>query len=327
MVEIDIGPNMFSSGSFILSWHGFFSFIAVATAVYLVGRWATFRGVLADDIYSIAVWAIIGGVIGARLVHVIDSWTDFYQDNPAQIIAIWRGGIGVWGGILGGLIGGVTGTVIMNRFRADRRAQLERRLKGAGTEDEREDLEEELSRSQHLPIGAIADLTAPALLFVQTIGRLGDIVNGEHCAKAADFFLGFIWTNPGSDAGVCENGVGVSVQPVIAYEMIWNMLALFVVWRLRGRLKPDGMLFALYLALYSVGRFSVTFAREDRIWALGMQEAQYIAILVVLITVPLLVFKTRWLSAETAATEAASEPSPAPQERGTRAQRRRRGRR
>ena len=291
MVEIEIGPSLVTAGSFILSWHGFFSFIAVGSAVYLVARWAPMRGVSADDIYSIAIWAIIGGVVGARLVHVVDNW-DLYQHNAGQIIAIWSGGIGVWGGLLGGFVGGVAYA----------------------------------AWAKH-PIGIIADATAPALLFVQTIGRVGDIVNGEHCAKAADFFLGFIWTHSKSDAGACENGVGVSVQPVIAYEMVWNMLALFVVWRLRGRLKPDGMLFALYLALYSVGRFAVTFAREDKIWALGMQEAQYIAILVVLITVPLLVLKTRWLSAETATAEAAAEPAPVSQERGTRAQRRRRGRR
>lgn len=323
MVEIDIGPNLFSSGDFVLSWHGFFSFIAVATAVILVGRWARFKGVLADDIYSIAVWGIIGGMIGARIVHVVDQWSPLYQDNPYQIIAIWRGGIALWGGLLGGFVAATAATVIMNRFRTDKRAQIERRLKQAKSEDERETLEEELARNQHLPVGAIADLTAPALLLVQTIGRLGDIVNGEHCAKAADFFLGFIWTNLKTDATICDNGVGVSVQPVIAYEMVWNMLALFIIWKLRNRLRPDGMLFALYLALYSVGRFAVTFAREDKVWALGMQEAQYIAIVVLLITVPLLIVKRRWVSPE----EAVAEPIGVPQDRGTRAQRRRRSRR
>ena len=322
MVEIDIGPNLFSSGGFVLSWHGFFSFIAVATAVILVGRWARFKGVLADDIYSIAVWGIIGGMIGARIVHVVDQWSPLYQDNPYQIIAIWRGGIALWGGLLGGFVAATAATVIMNRFRTDKRAQLERGLKQPKSEDERETLEKELARNQHLPVGAIADLTAPALLLVQTIGRLGDIVNGEHCAKAADFFLGFIWTNPKTDATICPNGVGVSVQPVIAYEMVWNMLALFIIWKLRNRLRPDGMLFALYLALYSVGRFAVTFAREDKVWALGMQEAQYIAIVVLLITVPLLIVKRRWVSPE----EAVAEPIGVPQDRGTRAQRRRRSR-
>ena len=240
-----------------------------------------------DIVYSIAIWAIIGGVIGARVIHVIDN-LDFYTDNPSQIIAIWAGGIGLWGGILGGFIGGTSYSLI----------------KG-------------------YPVGVIADLTAPALLLVQTIGRLGDIVNGEHCAKAADFFLSFVWTNPDSDARICTNGVGVSVHPVIAYEMVWNMIALAIVWRLRGKLRPDGMLFALYLALYSIGRFAVTFAREDRVWALGMQEAQYIALLILAITVPLLVVKARFTSED----DESEESSPIVQRlRGTRAQRRRRER-
>ena len=286
MVEIEVGPNLVTLGTFILSWHGFFSFIAVATAVYLVGRWAPMRGIDPDTIYSIAIWAIIGGVIGARVVHVIDQW-DFYQNRPGQIIAIWSGGIALWGGLLGGFIGATLYSLL----------------------------------AKH-PVGIIADLAAPAIILVQSIGRLGDIVNGEHCAKATDFFLGFTWTNPLSDARICgENGIGTSVQPVILYEIGWNMLVLFVIWRLRGRLRPDGMLFALYMALYSIGRFTLTSAREDRIWALGMQEAQYIAILVLAITVPLMIVKARFTSRE-AALEA---PAP-PTQRGTRAQRRRRNR-
>ena len=287
MVEIDIAPNLVTLGTFIISWHGLFSFVAVSSAVYLVGRWAPMRGIDPDTVYSIAVWAIIGGVVGARLVHVVDRW-DFYQHSPGQIIAIWSGGIGLWGGILGGYIGGALYALW----------------------------------AKH-PVGTIADLTAPALLFVQTIGRLGDIVNGEHCTKAADFALGFVWTHPRSDAGVCDSGVGVSVHPVIAYEMIWNLIALLIVWRLRGRLRPDGMLFALYLALYSMGRFIVTFLREDKIWAGGMQEAHYIALVVLAITVPLLAFRARLVPAE----ERLAGPAPLTRQRGTRAQRRRGARR
>jgi len=282
MIEIDISPNLVTWGTFVLAWHGMFSFIAVATAVYLVGRWAPAVGVDSDDIYSIAIWAIIGGVVGARLVHVIDNWS-FYQSSPGQIIAVWSGGIAIWGGVLGGFIGGTIYALW----------------------------------AKH-PVGVVADLTAPALVFVQAIGRLGDIANGEHCAKATDFALGFIWTNPVSDARNCPNDVGVSVHPAIAYEIIWNVVALAIIWRFRGRLKPDGMLFALYLALYAVGRFGVQFFREDNSWALGLQQAQYIAILILLIAVPLLAIKARFA--------AAGEVTDVPRQRGTRAQRRRRGR-
>ena len=271
MIDIDISPYLVSSGTFILSWHGLFTFIAVATAVYLVGRWAPMKGIDPDDIYSIAIWAILGGIIGARLVHVIDNW-GFYQYNLMQILFVWSGGIGVWGGILGGFAGGAAYAFV----------------------------------AKH-PIGVIADLTAPALLLVQTIGRLGDIVNGEHCARAAtEFILAFNWIRPESDARHCANGVGVPVQPVIAYEMLWNLAALFVIWKLRDKLRPDGMLFALYLAFYAVGRFLVTFLRQDKVWTLGMQEAHFIAILVLVVTIPLLLIKARPTTQTQAAAEAAT---------------------
>ena len=79
------------------------------------------------------------------------------------------------------------------------------------------------------------------------------------------------------------------------------------------------MLFAMYLALYSVGRFLVTFLREDRIWAVGLQEAHFIAILVLVITVPVLAFRARIGSSEDVIEEFAQL---AP--RGSRAERRRR---
>ena len=260
MIDIDISPYLYSGtiAGLVVSWHGFFTFVAVATAVILVGRWALLRELDSDTIYSIAIAAIIGGVVGARFVHVIDNWSDVYQHRPGQIIALWSGGIAIWGGILGGFIGGSAYALVVRH-----------------------------------PVGVVADLTAPALLLVQSIGRLGDIINGEHCAKATDYFLGFTWTHAETAARNCSTGFAASVHPVILYEMVWNMVSLAIIWQLRGRLKPAGMLFALYLALYSLGRFGISFLREDKVWALGMQEAHYIALLVLIVTVPLLVAKAR----------------------------------
>ena len=264
MIEIEAAPYLLKFGTFILSWHGVFSFIGVAGAVFLVGRWARFYGIDSDDIYSIAVWAIIFGVIGARLVHVVDNM-DYYIENPGLIVAVWSGGIGVWGGILGGFIGGIAYALVVKQ-----------------------------------PAWIIADITAPALLLAQTIGRLGDIVNGEHCANATDLFYGFIWSHQSSPAVYCANGIGASVQPVIAMEIVWNLCSLFVLWKMRERIVPSGMLFALYLSLYSVGRFMISFLREDRVWfePLGLQEAHFIALLVLVIVVPVLAFRARLSSKE-----------------------------
>lgn len=257
MIEIAASPFLFQFGSFALSWHGLFSFIGVGSAVFLVGRWATFRDIDPDDIYSIAVWAILGGIIGARLVHVFDN-LDIYTENPLQIFEVWKGGIGLWGGLLGGFLGGALYCKIMN-----------------------------------YPIGIIADITAPAMIFSQSIGRLGDIVNGEHCASATTQFLGYVWTDPSSAANYCLNGVGISVQPVIFYEIIGNLFILLIIWNLRNRLKPAGMLFALYLTLYSILRFFIQFFREDNIWIYSMQEAHFIAISVLIITIPVLMIWAR----------------------------------
>jgi phosphatidylglycerol:prolipoprotein diacylglycerol transferase len=302
MIEIDISSFIFDAdfvSSVTVSWHGFFSFVAVLTAVLLVGRWAPLYKLDPDDVLSVAVWCIIGGVIGARVVHVIDQWDAIYTANPLRVFYIWQGGIAVWGSILGGFIGGSAYSFIGNYW--------ERRKHPDGE-----------ALPSKFPVGIIADLTAPALLFVQSIGRVGDIINGEHCARATEQFFGFQWVNPETAARICANGFTNAAHPVIILEMVWNMVALAVIWQLRGRLKPAGMLFALYIALYSVGRFGVSFLREDRIWAAGMQEAHYIALLMLAITIPLLAIKARFTDRV--------EEEPAVFEHGTRADRRRRQR-
>ena len=297
MIEIPIGPNLFDFQAgirWVVAWHGAFTVLGVATAVYLVARWAPTRGISSDLIYSTALWAVIGGLVGARVVHIIDNWSTYGAD-PVSMLFIWQGGIGVWGGIIGGFFGGVAYVAI---------TRVPRDL-----------------------WGIMMDLTAPALLLAQTIGRLGDIVNGEHCAKAADHFLSMTWTHPDSLARLCQSGHSLladkGTEPVILYEIIWNAIVLAILWAMRGRLRPNGMLFALYISLYAIGRFAISFAREDRIWAAGMQEAHFIALIVLAVCVPLLVYKARLVPREEGLAPAAAAPKP----RGTRAQRRRRQRR
>ncbi len=310
MIEIDVSPFLYTVGSLTLSWHGFFSFVAVATAVYLVARWAPLKQVDPDIILSIAVWGIIGAVIGARVVHVFDTW-EIYSPNPIRALYIWQGGVGIWGGVLGGFLS-ASGYAMLAEYWERRKFRAALRAKGVADSDEAE-----MPEAKY-PVGVIADLTAPALIFAQVIGRLGDIVNGEHCAKATDLFFGFRWIDPTTAARSCVDGFSTSVQPVVAYEMIWNMMALAILWQLRGRLKPNGMLFAVYLALYSVGRLSIDFLRLDPHMALSMQGSQFIALAMLAISVPLLLIKAR--------PAARAEEAPMKFERGSRADIRRRRR-
>ena len=281
-LEIGMGPNLFEIGSLLVTWHGFFTFIAVALAVFLVGRWAKKDGMVTDAVYSVAVWAIIGGIIGTRAFHVLDLWNDIYRHDPVQIIKIWQGGITIYGGILGGFVGGAAYIKVRNdpRFlslwnRVFRIAKLE---------------------EAPLPsIGRLADLTVPAVLLAMAIGRGGDIINGEHFAKLTDLPWGVAYTHTKTELLYANNGLNshAASHPAVVYELLWDLVVLGMILPLRSRLRPPGMLFAMYLGAYSVGKFFISFLRLDKEWVIGLTEAHFVAIVVMAITIPLLISKAK----------------------------------
>lgn len=295
MIHIGIDPAIFHLGSFQLTWHGLFTFLGVATAVVLVARWARREGMNPDIVYNTAIWAIIAGIIGARLVHVVDNW-GYYGANPVQIFVITAGGVGLWGGLLGGFLGGLIAARVMG-----------------------------------YPIRTLMDLTAPALLVAQAVGRVGDIINGEHCSRFTTMPWGTVYTHPESPAFACPSVPSGAAEtpafhPAVGYELIFDLVVFGFLWYVvRGRLRPDGMLFALYLALYATGRMVIqTLFRVEfnPSFLFGLEEAQVIAILVLIVTVPLLLWKGRWGQRSLASATAASWWP-----RQSRAERRRRKRR
>lgn len=276
-IAIGINPNLVNAGGFLLSWHGVFTFVAVAAAVFLVVRWGSREGMVADVLYSASMWAIIGGVIGARALHVIDFWDEIYQYDILRVFRVWEGGIAIFGAISGGFVGGSLYLLIRNSgwFLA-----LWRPFSFVFGQPNRATLP---------GIGHLADVTAPALLVAMAIGRIGDVINGEHFAKVTDLPWGVIYTHPDSP------GLGrPPTHPAVAYELLFDLALLAVLWPLRNRLRPRGMFFALYAATYSVGRFFISFLREEfNTYFGGLNEAQIVALIVIVITVPLLVWKAQ----------------------------------
>ncbi len=273
-IEIPFDPNISGDGSFALSWHGFLSFVAVAAAVWLVARSARRDPtILPDMVYNTAIWGIIGGIIGARIVHVADNW-DFYGNNLTEVFAVWEGGIGLWGGILGGWLGGVTYAYFTK-----------------------------------YPVGKLMDLAAAPLLLAQTIGRIGDIINGEHISHTTSLPWAWYFTHPASPArsgnSTAHGDPNAATHPAVVYEMIWNIIGLYLLYKLRDRLKPHGSLFMFYLGYYALGRFLIQFIRLDKVYFANLQEAHLIAIGVMIVSVTFLVWKTRWRTAE----EIAAGPS------------------
>ena len=278
VISIPLGPNIIEFGPFILAWHGLFTFIAVATSVYLAVRWGTKEGISADAIYSIAVWSIIGGIVGARVVHVIDFWGPIYQHDPIRMFYVWQGGIAIYGAILGGFAFGAAYVLIRNsdRFLA-LWGSLFKTFSFLG----------EPNKAPLPGIGHMADIVAPALLISMAIGRIGDIVNGEHFAKATDMFWGVIYTNSASPGYTRP-----ASHPAVAYELIFDLLLAAAIWPLRNRLRPRGMFFVLYGGLYSIGRFFLSFLRVEQIpYFEFLNQAQIIALIIIVIAIPLVVFK------------------------------------
>ena len=281
-ITIGMDPD-FDIGAFTLSWHGLLTFIAVAVSVFLVVRWGTREGLTADSIYSVAVWAIVGGVVGARLLHIADQWNEIYGPEPLRILYVWQGGVTIYGAILGGFVGGAL--YIITRNSAWYLGLWARYFKFLGE-----------PKKAPLPgVGRLADIAAPAMLISQAIGRVGDIINGEHFADPSSLPWALIYSHPESP------GLGrVPAHPAVAYELLMDLAILGLIWPLRKRLRPDGMIFALYLASYSLGRFFISFLRAEFNEYGGLNEAQIIALVVMAITIPLLVFKARLVRPEPA---------------------------
>ena len=243
-IVINIDPVLLRLGSFELRWYSLTIVLAIAVATMIWVRRGRKRGINSDDIYSMALVGVIAAIVGARLVHVIDHW-EHYSAVPGDILQFQQGGLAIWGGLA---IGGAA--VVL------------------------------YSRLKHIPLGRLADALAPGLLAAHMIGRIGCIINGDAYGGITDLPWAFIYTHPG--AMIPTPFFGVPTHPYPVYEIIWNGLALALVLWIDRRYRKDGLAFLSYLSVYSLGRFVLTFVRQENITLWGMQQAQVIALLVFL---------------------------------------------
>ena len=250
---VDIGPLS-------IHFYGLTLLVVIAAAVGITGwRW-TRRGGDWDLIFRVAVWGVAFGIIGARLYHVITSW-DELPDEWWGPFAIWKGGLGVWGGI--GL-GCIVGAIVAHRSGAS--------------------------------VAKLADCVAPGLLVAQGIGRFGNWWNQELFGKPTDLPWG-LEIDPANRP--IEYIDQATFHPTFLYEALWCFAAagllLAIEWRFRGRIRP-GNLFALYVLVYSVGRLWIETLRIDPSHEIGgIRLNVFVAgAAVVLSAVFFVVWQRRW---------------------------------
>ncbi|MBA7478476.1 Phosphatidylglycerol--prolipoprotein diacylglyceryl transferase [subsurface metagenome] len=150
------------------------------------------------------------------------------------------------------------------------------------------------SKFSKLQFGYFADLVAPAVIVAQAvIGRIGCTINGCCYGVKTSLPWGIVYTHPDS-----LGPLGVAVHPTQVYELIFGLIVFGILLKLRGRFKPDGSLFLIYLGLYSVWRIGIDFLREGTPFLFSLHQAQIIGIIVLAITIPLLALRTRWIKKE-----------------------------
>jgi prolipoprotein diacylglyceryl transferase len=238
--------NGFHIGPVFIHAYGLAYVVAVTAAIIITRRRWEAVGGDPDLVYDVAIWGFPAGIIGGRLYFLATSWNQVppHWWGP---LAIWKGGLGIWGGITLGVIVGLW------------------RVRRAGAS-----------------IPLFMDAGAPSLLVAQAIGRIGNYFNQELFGGPTTLPWGLEISPPHRPAGYLQYA---TFQPTFLYEIIWNLgLAAFLVWLGHHRkIRPPG-LFALYVTGYSAFRiFEESLRIDPSHYLFGLRLNLYVASILTLV--------------------------------------------
>lgn len=242
-IRIGIDPTLVDVAGLEITWHGLFTALGVVSGVALATWLARRAGYPEDMIYNVALALVIGGIIGARGLYVLEN-LDQFRNNPGDIFAINMGGISIYGALIGGALGAWLYAYIR--------------------------------KVPNIPRGA--DIAAIGAILGMAVGRVGDIINGEHFASTTDLPWGVVYTHPDSPSFRHFGAAALPQHPAVAYEMIGDLLIMALLLLVYFRLPRAGVTFFAWVFLYGLLRTLVSFLRLDEIVFLGLRTAQIIGI-------------------------------------------------
>ena len=240
-VAIPWDPDLFEIGAFRFTWHSLFAVLGILAGVWIARRLGRRTTISDDQVTTLALWGVGGGIAVARFLFVIDN-LDVFSSDWGRILALNDGGITVWGAPLGGAMAVALAAWWMK-----------------------------------LDVPTAVDIGAPGLILGMAIGRIGDLINGEHHALATELPWAVYYTH--------ANAIGQTtpVHPATTYELLGDLaifaLAMWLASRYIGRLY----LFWTALAGYGALRLGLQFLRIDQpehLW--GLQQSQLIGVLALL---------------------------------------------
>ncbi len=274
-----MNPIFLEIGPLEIRYYGLMYAISFMIAIYFGKKWAEKKGINGIVFENFAFITIISGLIGARLYYVLLS-LNYYLNNPLDIIAIWKGGLAIHGGIIGGFLGALF-----------------------------------YSKKHKLNLWDLTDISAPFLLLGQGIGRIGNLMNGEihgvptftpwniifsRQSRFAEWYemyqasslqvqmefnelvpWGLVFPSA-SPAG--EEFPNVALHPAMIYEMILNFIGFIILYRLYRKWNLNkGIITMIYIVIYAINRSFVSFFRAEDLMVIGMRAPHLISIVMFII--------------------------------------------
>lgn len=237
-----IDPVAFQLGALQIHWYGIILGSAAILGLILALIESRRIGFNSDILMDLLIYAVPSAIIGARAYYVLFQW-EYYSANPAEIIAIWHGGLAIHGALIGSVLAGYL-----------------------------------FSKVRGVSFLKLADIAAPSILLGQAVGRWGNFINQE--AHGGPVTLEFL-QNLHLPQFIIEqmNIGGIYYHPTFLYESIWNIAGVILLIWLRKKNPIQGIVFFSYLIWYSLGRFYIEGLRTDSLafdgpnWLAGMVRA------------------------------------------------------
>lgn len=218
-------------GPLSIHMYGVMIAIGVIVAVYLAERRWKARGGDPHVIADIALWLVLGGLVGARLYHVITDY-QLFEDDWTKVFRVWQGGLGIWGAVMGGIVA----LLIVVRIKK-------------------------------LPLVPLMDTLGPTILVAQAIGRFGNYFNQELFGRPTSLPWGLEISPVHRPVGYQQYS---TFQPTFLYEATTNLLSFGFIVYLEKRFRLRNLQsFWLYVALNTFFRFFYENMRTDSAHTIG----------------------------------------------------------